>query len=287
MVEYNSCIETIDACIASGSFAFAHLYKSEKTMDVHIHNCYELYYSISGGKQFLIDNCFYPVETGDLFFINQFESHHLSLVDETEHERIIFSITPEFLAKYSTSHTDLNVCFHERNRNTPHKLHLNTNDQKHFLFLVHQLSTTTGIGADLLEQCRFVELMVFINSKFLESTSSVELISTYSTSSHEQVQDILSYINRNIQTPFTIETLATHFFMSSSYICRIFKAATGTTINKYITAKRIALAKSLLSQGYTVTDTCEQCGFNDYSNFLKAFTKAVGISPKKYAQRKL
>ena len=24
--------------------------------------------------------------------------------------------------------------------------------------------------------------------------------------------------------------------------------------------------------------------FNDYSNYLKAFTKAVGISPKKYAQ---
>ena len=28
----------------------------------------------------------------------------------------------------------------------------------------------------------------------------------------------------------------------------------------------------------------EACGFNDYSNYLRAFTKAVGISPKKYAQ---
>ena len=101
---------------------------------------------------------------------------------------------------------------------------------------------------------------------------------------HTQVDEILSYINSHIKDPLALEDLSAHFYMSSSYICRIFKAATGTTINKYITAKRLTLSKSLLSQGYSVTEACEMCGFNDYSNFLKAFTKAVGISPKKYAQ---
>jgi AraC-like DNA-binding protein len=33
-----------------------------------------------------------------------------------------------------------------------------------------------------------------------------------------------------------------------------------------------------------VTEAYEKSGFTDYSNFFKAFTKAVGISPKKYAQ---
>ena len=101
---------------------------------------------------------------------------------------------------------------------------------------------------------------------------------------HTQVDEILSFINQNISSPLSIEDLSGHFFLSSSYLCRIFKAATGTTINKYITAKRITVAKSLLSSGCSVTETCERCGFNDYSNFLKAFTRAVGISPKKYAQ---
>ena len=82
----------------------------------------------------------------------------------------------------------------------------------------------------------------------------------------------------------TLEELSAHFFLSSSYLCRIFKATTGTTINKYITAKRITLSKSLLDQGCSVLEACEACGFNDYSNYLRAFTKAVGISPKKYAQ---
>ena len=32
-----------------------------------------------------------------------------------------------------------------------------------------------------------------------------------------------------------------------------------------------------------VMEAFERSGFTDYSNFFKAFTKAVGVSPKKYA----
>ena len=77
--------------------------------------------------------------------------------------------------------------------------------------------------------------------------------------------------------------LAEAFYLSESYICRIFKAATGTTINKYITARRISIAKSLLNNGASVAEAFDKSGFTDYSNFFKAFTKAVGVSPKKYA----
>ena len=49
-------------------------------MDIHIHDCYEIYYSISGGKQFLIDNRFYNFNPGDIFFINQYESHYISQI---------------------------------------------------------------------------------------------------------------------------------------------------------------------------------------------------------------
>ena len=101
---------------------------------------------------------------------------------------------------------------------------------------------------------------------------------------HGQIDEILSYINQHLTEELTIAALAENFFISVSYLCRIFKESTGTTINKYITARRITLAKSLLSEGYSVSDTCQRCGFQDYSNFLKAFTKAVGISPKKYSQ---
>lgn len=77
-----SCKEAMRQCMDTHTFAFAHLYNDEKAMDMHIHDCYEIYYSISGGKQFLIDNYFYDISNGDIFLINQFESHYLTQIDQ-------------------------------------------------------------------------------------------------------------------------------------------------------------------------------------------------------------
>lgn len=281
MKEFSSCKAAMDSCIAKQYFAVAHLYNDEKPMNMHIHDCYEIYYSISGGRQFLIDNRFYNIKPGDIFFINQYESHHLTQINQEIHERIVLSISPDYLKSISSPSTDLNTCFFFR-KNERHKLSLNPEDQKHFMYYIHKICSTDGYGEDLIEQSSFVELMVFLNRLFHinQEQDAIKEVSIY----HQQVDSILTYINQNIQNALTINELSEHFFLSTSYLCRIFKSATGTSINKYITAKRITIAKSLLTQGHTVNEACNLCGFRDYSNFLKSFTKAVGISPKKYAK---
>lgn len=279
-----SCKEAIASCLDQKTFAVAHLYNDEKTMDVHIHESYEIYFSISGGKQFLIDNRFYSIEPGDIFFINQYESHHLTYIDEKVHERIVLSIFPDFLKQLSSGQTNLDNCFSSRDASNPnlHKRSLNAEEQKLFQYFIHKLVSTDGFGADLIEKATFTELMVFLNKIF--SDNNLPVTSSFRSTQHQQVDRILTYINQHIQNPLTIEELSENFYLSPSYLCRIFKSGTGTTINKYITAKRITIAKSLLAEGKSVNEACEECGFNDYSNFLKTFTKAVGISPKKYSQ---
>lgn len=284
MKEFSSCKLAMKHCIEKKYFALAHLYNDDKPMDMHIHDCYEIYYSISGGKQFLIDNRFYDIESGDIFFINQYESHYLTQVDTGVHERIVISIYPDYLHSISSDETDLNYCFTHRKADITHKLHLDSEMSKRFIYLIHKIGDTEGFGADLTEKSAFTELMVFLNKVFYETCHSVETENDNASANHAQVDDILTYINQHISEDITLETLSLHFYLSSSYLCRIFKSTTGTTINKYITARRITIAKALLNEGLSVTETCEKCGFNDYSNFLKSFTKAVGISPKKYAQ---
>ncbi len=282
MKEFSSCKAAIDSCLERQYFAVSHLYHDEKPMSMHIHDCYEMYFSISGGRQFLIDNRFYSIQPGDLFFINQYESHHLTQIDREVHERIVFSIYPNYLKSLSSPATDLNACFTSREGLSPHKLSLSQEQQKRFLYYVHKICNVHGYGEDLMEQSAFAELMVYLNRLFLGSDK--QQASRDIPAYHQQVDEILTYINQNIRQSLTIEDLSEHFYLSSSYLCRIFKSATGTTINKYITAKRITIAKALLTDGYTVNEACERCGFRDYSNFLKAFTRAVGISPKKYSQ---
>lgn len=282
MIEFSSCKQAIQTCLDTKSFAIAHLYNDEKPMAMHIHDSYEIYFSVSGGKQFLIDNRFYDIRPGDIFFINQFESHYITQIDQQVHERILVSIYPDFLRSLSTQDTDLDYCFQKRDIPSPHRVALTEEEQKRFIYFIHRLSSISGFGADVTERAVFAEMMVFLNRVFYKH-GKIELADEQ-PSYHSQVDDILTYINQNLSSSLTIEALSAHFYLSPSYLCRIFKSTTGMTINKYITAKRITLSKALLAEGYSVSETCEKSGFNDYSNFLKSFTKAVGISPKKYAQ---
>lgn len=281
MKEFFSCKQAIDTCSATRTFAIAHLYKEEKTMDMHIHDCYEIYYSISGGKQFLIDQKFYAIKPGDIFVINQYESHKLTQVDSMVHERIVLSIHPEYTKRLSTSATNLDACFSDRSADFSHKISFSKEQQKRFLYLINKITNAEGYGQDVMEQSAFMEMMLMINAAVL---APHEVLSRTDSVYNKQVDDILAYINQNIASPISIQQLAETFFLSESYICRIFKSSTGTTINKYINARRISIAKALLNDGDSVMEAYEKSGFTDYSNFFKTFTKAVGISPKKYAQ---
>ncbi|MFV0361698.1 MAG: AraC family transcriptional regulator [Suipraeoptans sp.] len=285
----DSCKTTITDSIANKSFAIAHLYKDEKAMSIHIHDCYEIYYSIRGGKQFLIDDRFYDFAPGDIFFINQYESHYLSKIVPDNHERIIISIHPDFLTRHSTEKTDLNNCFTFRDQLLGHRLSLNSEEQKHLMFYYNKIRDNKGYGSDIIDTTTFLELMTFLNKSYISHSQSSDAIETFDTDeipagNHDQIDTILSYINNNVENDLTIESLAAQFDLSTSYLCRIFKNSTGTTINKYVTAKRITFAKSLISEGHTAQEVCTMSGFHDYSNFYKSFTKAVGISPRKYGR---
>ena len=175
MEELTSCKTAIENCKTSGTFAIAHLYKEEKAMDMHIHDCYEIYYSICGGKQFLIDNCFYTIAPGDLFIINQYESHKLTQIDNSVHERIVLSVAPDFMKLISTKETDLSFCFTHRSAPFSHKLSLNKEQQKRFLYYINKITSAEGFAHDITEYAAFMELMVMLNTLFIRSAEQTAL----------------------------------------------------------------------------------------------------------------
>lgn len=281
---FDSCTKAIESCIETQTYSLAHLLSSEHTMDMHIHDCCEVYYSISGGQKFLINDSLYTFNPGDIFFINCNEGHHLLQVEEEKHERYIVNIHPQFLIKHSSTHTDLSVCFNSPNRPSGHMLSLTQKEQQRFLFLMHKLSSLSpdDFGADITEHLTFMELLVFFNELFSAHRNSTEKPAVLEKH-YKKTNDIITYINQNLAAELNLSILSKQFSMSTSHLNRIFKEETGTTLQKYITTQRIALAKTLLADGYTVTETFSQSGFGDYSNFYKTFTKTVGLSPKNYA----
>lgn len=193
--------------------------------------------------------------------------------------RVVISICPEYLKRFSTEFTDLNYCFTYRNPVLGHKLSLSEEERKRFLYFIHKLSEERGFGQDVLDQAVFWSWWPFWTVFFVYTVSRLWPLSF--TVRHKSERGLstlkstrfLDYINQNLAENLSISMLAAHFYLSNSYLCKIFKTATGTTINRYITAKRISQAKAMLAEGYSVAETGSLCGFGDYSNFLSHLRK--------------
>ena len=79
--------------------------------------------------------------------------------------------------------------------------------------------------------------------------------------------------------------LARLFSVSTSWLAHEFTRFTHRSIYNYILYRRITLARQLMLGDDSLNDIAYQCGFNDYSNFLRAFSNTTGVSPNHYRKQ--
>ena len=285
MQTYTSYKTAFHACMETQTYAIAHLYHLQKNMNIDTSGCYKIFFPMSGNKKFHIDSRIYDLNFNELFLIDPREWHYFSHFDkEDNHERFVIFIYPEYLKASSSLKTDLTDCFSYSGSSSLHNIALSAKEKERFLYYIQKLSSPEKYGSDLLDYALFLELMVFLNRIVLQHQDDTSAPVNALNLHNKTVAEVLSYLDTHITEDLSINSLAEHFFLSPSYLCKTFKNITGTTIHKYITAQRITLAKDYLSEGHSIIEVGGMCGFNDYNAFLKAFSKEVGISPKKYSQ---
>ena len=97
------------------------------------------------------------------------------------------------------------------------------------------------------------------------------------------LDDILFYIDHNFQNNIKLETIASLFGYSSTYLGRIFNRTIGENFNSYIDHKRIELSKLLLQENrLKVYEIADQVGYKNVNYFHKKFKKYVGESPAEF-----
>lgn len=105
----------------------------------------------------------------------------------------------------------------------------------------------------------------------------------YNYSDIRKVEKVISYMTENFTRRITLNELAEHACICPSYLGRIFKRITGRSTVDYLIGIRINRAKSLLKDGFSVSEASRLVGFSDIYYFSRAFKKHAGISPSKYS----
>ncbi|MBN1144767.1 MAG: AraC family transcriptional regulator [Bacteroidales bacterium] len=102
-----------------------------------------------------------------------------------------------------------------------------------------------------------------------------------------KVQEVIQYIENNLDQELTIKTLAERSNISLFHFHRIFKASVGTPLGTYINRLRLDAAAKLIRQsGIPIGEIALQIGYNDVSAFSKSFTRTFSISPTDYRQNR-
>lgn len=276
---FEKCADAVAYAIENKSFAMFHSFDNTVNLNMHTHDCCELLLCICGGRNFLIDDRVYEACRGDIFVVNQFETHKLTLTGNGSAERYVLQLHPEFLFSISTEETDLSACFYARRDDVPNKVRLSDSELALAEELFSELSAEHGFGDDIIKTAAAAKLLTLTNRAFLDRNEIVR-----SVPSSVPLKRAILYINEHFGDDITLDGVARNSYISVNQLCKIFKSTLGTTVMKYIIGKRISEAKKLLKSGKNVSDTAMLCGFRDYSNFIRTFSASVGISPGKYSR---
>ncbi len=265
----------------NSDFEYFHL-KDMKNLrfEYHYHDFSKIIVFISGNVTYLIEGKAYRLKPWDILFVGSSEIHKPMIDPTVPYDRIAIWVKPGFLENHSQG-SDMLTCFRltaERNVNL---LRLEANEIKYVQALLARLEEACksgGFGSDVLKNAIFLQLLVILTRELLGKSGAKEIGDIVTDAG---IQKILNYINANIGADLSVDTLAGRFFLNRYYLMHKFKQQTGFTVHGFVLQKRLLKADTLIKGGAPAALACESSGFNDYSNFVRAYKKQFGCSPRK------
>ena len=248
--------------------------------DFHHHSLYEMLYISKGKVQYGIEDEKYDLNAGDFVLIAPNVLHKLIKIVEEPCERIILTFTKKYIDTFKTENTDLSVIFQKIASSNNHKLTVlpafkaeisDTLNKMQGLFLSKEY------GDDLLFKAYFAQLLIRMNKEvsFIENEDELD-------EKNNIIHKARIFAINNLDKKISVSDIASEVGLSVSRLSHLFKEKTGISLLKFLNKKRLTRAKDLLKNGYSITNTANKCGYQDYSSFIRAFTKEYGISPTQY-----
>jgi len=134
----------------------------------------------------------------------------------------------------------------------------------------------------LLDQMSHIsELKVWLSRFLEEAVSLMEQISKKSKKT--EIIDAQKYIQLHLDRKITLEEVADHLYLNSSYFSRLFKKEMNENFIEYVTRMKMEKAKELLNDSDNTVEVIAQLlGYDNKSYFVKLFKQHYGVSPSRF-----
>ena len=261
--------------------------KTKKEFDYHYHEFNKIIIFLSGNVTYIIEGRTYHLKPYDILLVNNHDIHKPIIDSNSTYERIVIWADTNFVKEHSDDNCNLEECFKYAIKNDINLIRLKPDLQNELISLLTKLEASINsqeFGSRILSNAYLIEFLVYINRLILGNNNIIEANECDSIYDN-QINEILKYINANLNEPLTVDDIANRFYISRYYLMHRFKEQTWYTLHNYISQKRLILAKELLLNNESVMKVSEKCGFIDYSSFLRSFRKMYGTTPKDFSKK--
>lgn len=253
-------------------------------IEFHQHPFYEIFFFLSGKVTYIVEGSHYKLRPGDILLINNSEMHRPEIAPGKPYERIVIWLTVQFFDYLKNIYDeDFTSCFIDASLNNHRLIRPDSQNIIQLKQLCSQISKAKNnheIGRFALTSAYLIEFLVYVNRVYYDAPTSIKNDIT----ENEKINQVITYINASLTEDLSLDYLADKFYISKYHLSRQFKQFTGLSLYQYIMKKRLIAARNMLKAGSSVMDACLWCGFNDYSNFLKAFKREFGKTPSQYSK---
>ena len=251
----------------------------------HCHDYYELYIHLHGGEYMGVDNQLFSLKPNQVFILPPFCMHGLSCTNEMhDYERAYLNLSPEVMRVLGCEQIDLNRFFRTYASRGVCTYQLSDGDAEKYVSWIRQIQESQASEDDVFVRFRNYSLMMSLLNLLCRTMREMTPVEG-ETFGNSIIQEVLEYINNHYTQPIRIENLARSFGVSVSWLSHEFVRFTNRSIYDYVLYRRVMLARQQILGPASLNDIAYQCGFNDYSNFLRSFGKIVGVSPSQYRRQ--
>ena len=211
----------------------------------HFHDTYELYYLLEGQRYYFIDRQTYLVKAGEVALIKPNQIHKTSMAGQSYHNRILLQIDGGRIGPFleacgigsmETIYTEEAAVLSVPGEEQGHVESLLLEMQKE----LQEKQRQYAVGVRL----KLAELLLTL-ARCQKRFPFPQDSQTVQTWKHQKVHEVAEYLLNHPETEESLEEVAKRFYVSKSYLSRIFREVTGFAVNEYKNINRIKKSQHL------------------------------------------
>ncbi len=263
-----------------------HTVNGPKELEKHHHAFLEMSCVLRGTGTYIVNGEEYDMRPGDIFLFSPADEHHLKLHNE-QLEHIVIHIDPFFLWNALGNDMDYKflMVFFQRNSQAECRLDRANPAGGQLCRWFREILQESRSQEDCFE----LMIKIKLQSILAQIIRSYDCIDTEKASpllrsgDMEKMNRVLAYIEEHLHEEIRLPELAAIAHVSTSYFSTVFKQINGLPPVEYVVGRRIQRAIALIrTTDMALADIATACGFNNSTNFYKAFHRVTGRTPASY-----